>query len=67
MLLKDHLSLPVMTLQHPLVGPNDERFGPRFMAANNIYDKKLRDIFKSCAKELDIDLREGVYATIGSY
>jgi purine-nucleoside phosphorylase len=30
MVLKDHLSVPLLSLQHPLIGPNDTRFGPRF-------------------------------------
>jgi purine-nucleoside phosphorylase len=65
MLIKDHFSLPVLNLKHPLIGPNDERFGPRFIPINNIYTKKLRELFKQCSKELNIDLKEGVYGTVG--
>ena len=65
MVIKDHLSLPVLALQHPLCGPNDTRFGPRFVAANNIYKKDLRELFKECAREMNFDLKEGVYATVG--
>lgn len=63
--IKDHFSLPVLNLQHPLIGSNDERFGPRFVAINNVYDKKLRDSLLECATETKIGLHEGVYGTIG--
>ena len=65
MLIKDHLSFPILSLSHPLIGPNDERFGPRFLPINNIYNKKLRELFLETGKELDISLHEGVYGTIG--
>ena len=65
MIIKDHLSLPVWTLQHPLVGPNDERFGPRFPPVNHLYKKQLRDVFKQIGKDLNIELKEGVYVSLG--
>lgn len=65
MIIKDHMSFPLLSLSHPLVGPNDERFGPRFVPINNIYAKKYRDLFKECGKELSISLHEGIYGTIG--
>ena len=65
MLIKDHFSLPVLSLQHPLIGPNDNRFGPRFFPINNIYSKKLRDAFKQVSEALQIQVHEGVYAAIG--
>lgn len=65
MLIKDHLSLPIWTLQHPLVGENDERFGPRFPGANKLYKKHLRDKFHQVSKELDIQIKEGVYVACG--
>ena len=65
MVIKDHLSFPILSLSHPLIGPNDERFGPRFLPINNIYNKKLREILLEVGKELDISLHEGVYGAIG--
>lgn len=65
MVIKDHLALPIWTLQHPLVGENDERFGPRFPPANRLYKKYLRDIFKQVANGLNIELKEGVYLAYG--
>ena len=35
------------------------------MPINNIYAKKYRKIFIDCGKELNIDLHEGVYGTVG--
>jgi len=65
MVIKDHISFPNLSLSHPLIGPNDERFGPRFLPINNIYNKKLREQLLNCGKELDIHLHEGVYGNIG--
>ena len=47
MVIKDHMSFPLLSLSHPLVGPNDERFGPRFVPINNIYTKNYRDILNA--------------------
>ena len=65
MVIKDHISFPLLSLSHPLVGPNDERFGPRFTPINKIYTKSMRDLFFQCGQELDIKLQEGVYGSIG--
>ena len=65
MIIKDHLSFPLLSLSHPLIGQNDERFGPRFTPVNNIYDKRFRELLRHCGNELGIQLHEGVYGTIG--
>ena len=44
MVLKDHINLPGFSCQHPLRGPNDERFGPRFFPTNDLYNKRYRDL-----------------------
>jgi purine-nucleoside phosphorylase len=62
LLMKFHLYL---SLQNPLVGHNDERFGPRFPAVSNIYTKSLRDLFKKIAQEKNIAIKEGVYSSLG--
>ena len=64
MLIKDHISFAQLSLNHPLIGPNDERLGPRFPSIYNIYCKKLRENFLDCGKELNIQLHEGVYGNI---
>lgn len=45
----------------PLIGENLDELGPRFPDMSEIYSKKLRSIIKKTARELDINLREGVY------
>ncbi|XMB72061.1 purine-nucleoside phosphorylase [Mycoplasmatota bacterium WC30] len=47
---------------NPLIGENDERFGPRFPDMTEPYDVDLRGIAKKKAKELNIKYVEGVYA-----
>lgn len=65
MVLKDHLSLPLLALQHPLVGPNDTRFGPRFPPVDRVYPAAERELLIKCAEELNLKVREGVYSSIG--
>ena len=58
MIIEDHLNL---TGVNPLTGhveDGDERF-PDMTAP---YDEDLRDLLKSCAKQLDLPVKEGVYA-----
>jgi xanthosine phosphorylase len=45
----------------PMVGPNDDRFGPRFFSMSNAYDSEVREQVKATAKEKGITLHEGVY------
>ncbi|KAL9049349.1 MAG: hypothetical protein Q9162_007264 [Coniocarpon cinnabarinum] len=42
MLLSDHLNLAGLSGSHPLLGPNDDRLGPRFPALSDAYDLGLR-------------------------
>ena len=58
MLITDHISNFV---PNPLIGENLDEIGTRFPDMSEIYSKKLREIIKSSAKELDIKLQEGVY------
>ena len=46
----------------PLVGDNDERFGPRFPDMTTVYPQHLRDVVASSAAAVGIEYREGVYA-----
>ncbi|HSQ44276.1 MAG TPA: purine-nucleoside phosphorylase [Ginsengibacter sp.] len=61
MVIKDHVS--VLTV-NPLVGKNDENFGPRFPDMSEPYKKSLIIIAKEIAAKNDIDLREGVYVGV---
>ena len=58
MLITDHLNL---TGRNPLIGPNDERFGPRFPDMSEAYSRRLREIARQTAEELGEPLQEGVY------
>ena len=61
--LSDHINL---LPGNPLIGRNDERFGPRFMSMANAYDADLRRVLHDAAATLSIPLHEGVYlATSG--
>jgi purine-nucleoside phosphorylase len=61
MLIVDQLNLSGTS---PLVGDNDERFGPRFPDMSEPYDPELAEVARAVAKDLDIDLKEGVYAGV---
>jgi purine-nucleoside phosphorylase len=60
-LLSDHINL---LGDNPLVGPNDERLGPRFPDMSAPYDPGLRVLARAVALELGIVLREGVYVAV---
>jgi purine-nucleoside phosphorylase len=47
-----------------LIGPNDERFGPRFPDMTQAYWKQYREIALGEAKRLGIEVHEGVYAAL---
>ena len=59
MLINDHINL---SGSNPLFGKNLSEFGTRFPDMSNAYDKDLRNKIKEIAKNLNIELREGVYA-----
>ncbi len=65
MIIKDHLAPLLWTLNNPLVGHNDERFGPRFPAINRIYTRSLRELFHKVADESGVPLRDGVFSLLG--
>lgn len=56
--LDDHINLMGV---NPLIGPNDERLGPRFPDMSAPYDRTLSEL------ALDVALREGVRAHRGVY
>lgn len=66
MLIRDHINLPGLAGINPLVGPNDERLGPRFPALANAYDADLRTLAQTvAAAQPEITLHEGIYAVVG--
>jgi purine-nucleoside phosphorylase len=64
MLMNDHINFVGMAGLNPLVGPNDERFGPRFVGMTQSYDRHLRELAHQAAVEAGVTLREGVYVAL---
>jgi xanthosine phosphorylase len=56
--ISDHINLQ---FTNPLIGENDEDFGPRFPAMDNAYDKTLREKLMATAKKLAIPIHQGTY------
>lgn len=58
MIIGDHINF---TGQNPLIGPNDEKKGPRFLDMTYTYDPDLKKLAHKVAEQLEIKLQEGVY------
>ena len=65
MLLTDHLNIMGMAGQSPLLGPNDEALGVRFLDMLHAYDSKLRALAHQVAEQSGFKAQEGVYAMVG--
>src|SRR6266567_5596623 len=59
--IKDHINLQG---QNPLVGPEDPRFGLRFIDMSEAYSKSYRQMAHDTGKRLKIELAEGVYLAV---
>lgn len=59
--IQDHINL---SGKNPLVGPNISEMGPRFPDMTEAYNPKLREIILSSAKELDYNMKSGVYCSV---
>jgi len=59
MVIDDHLNLMG---NNPLVGANDERFGPRFPDMSEVYSRRLRAVADDSARAVGLTLPHGVYA-----
>ena len=57
MIITDHINL----LPNPLIGPNDERIGPRFPDMGEAYDKYLVNKAMQIANQNGIRVHKGVY------
>jgi xanthosine phosphorylase len=53
-----------MQPSNPLVGPNDEEFGPRFFPLDNAYDRELCSKLLKIAQDENISLHQGVYLSV---
>lgn len=61
MLIHDHINLQP---GNPLIGPNDDEFGPRFLPLDNAYDKGMREKLLSIAVDHNINLNQGIYLAV---
>jgi purine-nucleoside phosphorylase len=59
--ISDHINLQGV---NPLLGPNDERFGPRFPDMSVAYDRRFREMTVGEGNRLGIGMHEGVYAAL---
>jgi purine-nucleoside phosphorylase len=60
-LIKDHINLQG---ENPLIGPNDERFGPRFPDMTHAYTRAYGRAAQEEASKLGLLLEDGVYAAL---
>lgn len=63
MVLRDHISFASFSGLSPLIGANDERWGPRFPLMAKAYDANLRSLLLKTAKEIGLEknIHEGIY------
>jgi purine-nucleoside phosphorylase len=61
MVIDDHINL---TGRNPLVGPDDERFGPRFPDMTEVYSRRLRTVAREAASAAGVAVTNGVYVAV---
>src|SRR3989441_4463755 len=61
MVITDHINLIGL---NPLIGPNDDRLGPRFPDLTSVYARRLQDIVINEANAIGLDMRRGIYAAL---
>jgi len=59
--IEDHINFMGL---NPLIGPNDDRLGPRFPDLIEPYDRKLQDLAMEVALEQNIVAHRGVYVAV---
>lgn len=64
MLINDHINFVGLAGHNPLIGPNDESFGVRFISTTRAYDRELAQVAREVAARENVPLREGVYACV---
>ena len=61
MVITDQINL---TGQSPLMGPNDDELGPRFVDMTQTFDRELAATAEASAKELGFAMKHGVYVGV---
>lgn len=61
MLVEDHINLMG---DNPLIGPNDENLGPRFVELSSAYDHDMLMIAEDAGDKIGIEWRRGVLAAV---
>jgi purine-nucleoside phosphorylase len=61
MLIEDHVNL---LGDNPLIGPNDERLGPRFPDMCDAYDRELLKLAEHLCRQERIAFQKGVYVAV---
>jgi len=59
--LRDHINLQG---NNPLIGPNDDRFGERFIDMTEAYDPNFRRMALEEGRRLGVNICEGVYVAV---
>ena len=61
MVIDDHINLMG---SNPLIGPNDDRLGPRFPDMSEVYSRRLRALADDAGRGAGVGLRHGVYVAV---
>ena len=61
MVMDDHINL---LGSNPLVGPNEDQFGPRFPDMTEVYSKRLRGLADTAARAQGLQIGHGVYVAL---
>ena len=61
MIIDDHINL---LGSNPLIGANDERFGPRFPDMSEVYSARLRRLADEAAASRKVPVAHGVYVAV---
>jgi purine-nucleoside phosphorylase len=61
MVIDDHINF---LGNHPLIGPNDDRFGFRFPDMTDVYSPRLRAMADESARAIPLAIEHGVYVAV---